>query len=232
MYLLQDPLDDNQLGIIFVDGFILPIGFIIFSHYIKKGNHWKMSYIFAMFLSILEWIIYKLKYLIYINWELAHSIAIYALGFRAGAHMADRIVSYDPPIPYPVRLYCFSYAAIAWVGALFGWPVLKLLQFRIGLFNSIMADDRFVDLYSGMALSLICALMVPRASRRMKPVMLAIVACIGTAFAVYFNFRGWLIYHHWNNLLTAIRYIISFALIMWYDRWESSYMPKRFLFEL
>lgn len=226
MHLLQNPLDDNQLGIMFVDGLILPTGFIIFSHYIRKDNRWKMSYIFAVFLSILEWILLKLNYLVYIEWELAYSIAIYAFGFRIGAYLAARIVGYASPIPYPVRLYCFSYAALAWIGALFGWPVLKLYQFKTGLFDNIMADDRFVDLYSGMALSLICALIVPKVSHRLKAVVFAGIACVGTAFALYFHSKGWLIYHNWNHILSLIRYILPFALIMLYDRWESSYKPK------
>lgn len=226
-HLIQNPLDDNQLGIIFVDGLILPLGFIIFCHYIKKDNHWKMSYIFAAFLSILEWILLKLNYLVYVNWELAYSMAIYAVGFRIGAYLAARIVGYASPIPYPVRLYCFGYAAMGWIGSFFGWPILKLYQFRTGLFDSIMADDRFVELYSGMALSLICALIVPKVSQHRRPIVLAAVACIGVAFAIYLYSKGWLIYHHWNHFLVVIRYIISFILIMWYDRWESCYQPKQ-----
>lgn len=225
-HLLSNPIYDNQLGIIFGDTLILPFAYIIFVHYSQKNHPWRTTIPFTLGFVIIELIYVKLGYLQYNNWKIIYSAALYLAAYRFGAFLAPRIVSYDPPVPYPVRLLCFAYTANMWVGALFGLPVLKFYQFKTGLFSNIMADDRFFDLYSGIALAVICALTIPHISNCLRPLAFAVIACTGVSFALYFYFKGWLIYHYWNHFLTVLRYFAPFALIALYDRWESSYQKQ------
>jgi hypothetical protein len=161
-HLRTNPIDDNELGILFADTLILPFTFIIFVYYAAKTNHpWKTSLPFAIGFIILEWIYLKLGYMKYLNWNLVFSAAFYVAGFRFGAYLAPRISSYNPPVPYRFRLLCFSHMIIMWVGALFASPILKMYQFKPGIFKDLMADCRFTDLLSGDVLSVLCTIFVP-----------------------------------------------------------------------
>jgi hypothetical protein len=55
----------------------------------------------------------------------------------------------------------------------------------------------------------------------------AFIACVGIVFAIYAYQKGFLLYHHWNHALMALRYIASVGLVMVYDRWESAYRLRR-----
>lgn len=222
-HLSTNPILENELGIIFADTLILPFTLIIFLHYAKKDQPWRTSLPFAILFILLEIIFLKLGYLKYIHWNLAYSAILYVTVFRFYAHLTPRITSYNPPIPYPVLLLSFSHTIIMWVGALFASPLLKMYQFRPGVFKDIMADCRFTDLLSGDVLAVICAVFIPRISNRLKPLAFTIIAFIGVSFALYSYYNGWLIYHRWNHFFTILRYLVPLFLIMLYDRWESSY---------
>lgn len=189
-HLLSDPIFDNELGIIFADTLILPFTLIIFLHYAKKDHPWRTSLPFAILFIILEYIFLKFGYMKYIHWNLAFSALLYIAVFRSVAYLASYITSYNPPIPYPVRLLCFSHTIIMWVGATFALPFFKMYQFRPGVFKDIMADCRFTDLLSGDVLAVICAVFVPRISGWFKPLFFTIIACIGVSFALYAYFYG------------------------------------------
>ncbi len=225
-HLATNPINDNELGIIFADTLILPFAFIIFVYYARNRHPWKTSIPFAIGFTFLELIYLKLGYLKYLKWNLAYSAAFYVAGFRIGSWLAPRIANYNPAVPYTVRLLCFAHTIIMWVGALFASPLLKLYQFRPDVFKDIMADCRFTDLLSGYALTVLCAVFVPRTPNRLKPLVFAVIACIGASFALFSYSKGWLIYHSWNHLLTILRYLVPIALIMLYDRWEASYSMR------
>lgn len=108
--------------------------------------------LFALAFIILECIYLRLGYMKYLHWNLAYSAAFNVVGFRIGAYLAPRIAGNDPPpVPYGARLLCFSHTVIMWVGALFASPLLKLYQFRPGLFKDIMADCRLQNYSPGMS---------------------------------------------------------------------------------
>jgi hypothetical protein len=219
-HLSSNHIAENELGIVFADTLILPFTFIVFVYYARKGRPWTTSLLFALISIISEWIYLRMGYMKYIHWSLAYSAAIYLIGFRFGAYLAPRIASYDPPVPYRVRLLCFNHTIIMWVGALFASPLLTMYQFRPGIFKDTMADCRFTDLVSGDILNLLCVLFIPKMPNRFKPLVLTLIACVGVSFAMYSYYQGWLIYHHWNHFFMALRYFIPLALIMLYDRWE------------
>jgi hypothetical protein len=222
-HLLPDPIYDNELGIIFSDTVILPFGLIVFLHYANKEHPWRTSLPYAALLISLECIFLIAGYLKYIHWSLLNSALTYVSASYFVARIAPRIAGYDPPVPYPIRLLCFSHMIIMWVGAAFSLPLLKMYQFRPGVFMDIMADCRFTDLLSGDVLSILCIIMIPRMPERLKPVVFIAIACVGVAFAFYAYYGGWLIYHRWNHLFMALRYFVPVFLIALYDRWELSY---------
>lgn len=222
-HLISNPVYDNQLGIIFADTLILPFAYIIFVHYHKKNYPWRTVIPFTLGFVILEIIYLHLGYLQYNNWKTIYSGVIYLAAFSLGAFLAPRIVSYNPPVPYSLRMLGFAYTVNMWVGALFGLPVLKLYQFKTGLFSNFMADDRFVDLYSGIALAIMCAVVVEKVNIHLRTLLFAVIAFIGVSFAIYSYYKGWLIYHNWNHFWTVFRYFVPFVLIVLYDRWESAY---------
>ncbi|MBD0381444.1 hypothetical protein ICC18_15055 [Paenibacillus sp. WST5] len=221
-HLAIDPVKDNEFGIIFGDTLILPFTFIVFVYYARQSPPWRTSLLFALLSIIQEWIYLRLGYMKYLHWNLAYSAAFYVAGFRLGAYLAPRIATYNPPVPYRIRLICFSHTIIMWAGALFASPLLEMFQFRPGVFNDHMADCRFTDLLSGDVLSVLCTIFIPRTPNRFKPLAFTVIACIGISFALYAYFKGWLIYHNWNHFFMVLRYIVPLALIMLYDRWELS----------
>jgi hypothetical protein len=227
-HLAKNPVDENELGIIFADTLILPVAFIIFVYFARKSNRpWAISLLFAALFTLLEWIYLEIGYLKYIHWNLAYSAAFYVVGFRVGAYLAPRLATYDPPLPYRVRLLCFSHTIIMWIGALFAEPLLKMYQFRPRVFADSMADCRFTDLVSGDVLTWLCVLFIPMIPRRLKHVVFAAIACLGISFAYYSHYKGWLIFHRWNHVLMALRYVVPVFLVLLYDRWELSYEQKK-----
>ncbi|MGM0881478.1 MAG: hypothetical protein ACQEXQ_10640 [Bacillota bacterium] len=165
----------------------------------------------------------KLGYMKYIHWNILFSSVFYVAGFRFGAYLAPRISSYDPPIPYRLRLLCFSHMILMWVSAIFAMPLLKMYQFKPGLFKDFMTDCRVAELVSGDTLSVLSTIFIPVIPQKIKAPAFAVIAFIGISIALFSYHKGWLIYHRWNHFLTALRYIVPVALIMLYDRWESSY---------
>ncbi|MDQ0116483.1 hypothetical protein [Paenibacillus harenae] len=225
-HLLSDPVMDNELGIIFGDTLILPFAFIVFVYYGRKHPPWRISLLFAALFIGLEWIYVQFGYMIYLHWSLTLSAAFYVVGFRLGAFLAPRIADYEPPVPHRIYLLCFSHTIIMWIGAIFASPLLNLYQFRPSVFEDHMADCRFMDLVSGDVLTLLITICVPWLPARWKMPAYAGVACIGIAFAYYAHYKGWLIYHQWNHLFMALRYIVPVFLVMLYDRWESEYRMR------
>ncbi|UFJ40361.1 hypothetical protein LOK74_20380 [Brevibacillus humidisoli] len=211
----------------FADTLILPFAFIIYVYYASKTKHpWRITLLFASGFIILELFYLKLGYIAYIRWNIGYSATFYIIGFRLGAFLAPRLKSYMPPIPYRVRLLAFSHMIIMWFGALFASPLLKLYQYKLGLFHDPMADCRFVDLLSGEVLAILCTMFIPSTPMKYRPLVFTLVAGIGISFAFYSYYHGWLIYHDWNHFLTAFRYIAPIFMIMLYDRWETAYVNR------
>jgi hypothetical protein len=226
-HLLPDPIFDNELGIIFSDTLILPFALIVYLYYAKKEHPWRTSLPFVALFIVTEITFVTTGYVKYIHWSLLFSALAYIFAFRLAAQNVSRISHYDPPIPYFVRLMCFSHTIIMWAGAIFALPLLKMYQFRPGVFQDIMADCRFTDLLSGDILSIILTLVIPRIQNRHKAVVFIAVAFMGSAFALFANYNGWLIYRQWNHILMVLRYFVPIILIFLYDRWEFYYKGEK-----
>lgn len=225
-HLSSDPLLANEYGVIFADFLILPFALVIFVYYTANTKRpWLFSLLFAALFISLELLFLLLGYTKYIHWNLIYSIGFYVFGFRFGAFLAPRIASYNPPIPYRIRLFCFSHALLMWVSAMFAMPLLQLYQFRPGLFQEYMTDCRVAELLIGDFLALLCVIFIPMLPKKLKPPAFAVIALIGAGIAMFFYHKGWLVYNNWNHFFMALRYFVPIGLIMLYDRWEGGYRP-------
>lgn len=227
--LSPDPYMANEFSVIFADFLILPFTFVIFTYYASRTKRpWLLSLAFAATFISLEWVYLKLGYMKYVNWSLLVSAAFYVFGFRYAAHIASRIVDYNPPIPYRVRLICISHAVLMWFSAMFALPLLRMYQFKPGLLLDYVADCRVAELLIGDFLSVLIVIFIPMLPRKVKPAAFAVIAAIGMSIALVFYNKGWLVYFHRNHFLMAtLRYILPLSLILLYDRWESDYEKAR-----
>jgi hypothetical protein len=231
-HLSSNPYFENEFGIIFADFLILPFVLIIFVYYAARTNHpWRISIPFAAMHIILELIYLKLGYMKYIHWNIWFSSFFYIAGFRFGAYLAPRIASYNPPIPYRIRLLCFSHMILMWVSAVFALPLLKMYQFKPGLFQDFMTDCRFAEFVSGDILSILCTIFIPMTPHKLKPLAFGAIALLGASIAIFSYHKGWYIYYNWNLFLSVLRYVVPIGLIMVYDRWESGYKKKHNLWQ-
>ncbi len=222
-FLLSDFTKDNQLGVIFSDGIILPLTAIIFCHYAtKKQYYWSLAFIFTFLWHFpLEWVYLKLGYLKYENWSIWYSMLIYLASFRLFGPYAKRVLTYNPPLPYFIRIGSFSYGITAWIGALLGGTLFNLYQWRPMIFKKVGADDRFMDLGLSWTLALLLAIIIPKAVHKYRPLLFMGIATLVLAFAYFSYWQSWLIYHNWNHFYTALRWFFPFIIMVWYDRWET-----------
>ncbi|MBD0379919.1 hypothetical protein [Paenibacillus sedimenti] len=227
-HLSTNPFYENEFGVIFADFLILPFTFIIFVHYAAKTKHpWKVSIPFAAGYIIMEWIYLKFGYMKYIHWNIFFSAFFYVAGFRFGAYLAPRISSYNPPVPYRVRLLCFSHMILMWVSAVFALPLLGMYQLKPGLFKDFMTDCRFTEMATGDILSVLITIFIPITPQKLKPLVFAFIALIGASIAIFTYCKGWLIFYNWNLFLAILRFVVPVGLIMLYDRWESSFKSDK-----
>lgn len=226
-HLSGNPQVENEYGIIFADFLILPFALIIFVHYTYKTKRpWLISLAFAALFISLESTFLSLGYTKYIHWNLFYSIAFYVFGFRFGAFLAPRIARYSPPIPYRIRLFCFSHALLMWVSAVFAMPLLQLYQFKPGIHHEYMTDCRVTELLIGDFLAILMVIFIPLLPKKYKPLLFAVIGFIGFGIAMFFYYKGWLVYYRWNHVFMALRYFVPIGLIMLYDRWEAGYKPS------
>ncbi len=224
--LVQDPVYDNILGMIFSDVLILPVVFIVVLHYARKDHPFRTALAFLALMFVLEVISVKLQYVVYYRWHIGASMLFYGVAFFLTAKIAPRVMAYDPPLPQWVLLLVFGYTVMTLTGVLLSMPVLRLYQYRPGLFQDYMADTRFADNLSGEAIVAFLALLLPQKKKRAKIVYCLIGAFTGTAFALSAYYKEWLIYHNWNHFFMALRYIVPVGLIYLYDRWEGAYQAR------
>lgn len=219
--LLMDYSKDAQLGIILSDGVILPLSGIIFYYYLKPNQTWKYCFLLALLHIVLEFIYVQLGFLRYQNWSLIYSGTLYLLGFRVFAYLAEKLQKSSNAVPFWTRLAAFSYPASSWWGSLFSGTFLDLYHFQLGLFEDPAKDDRIVDLGVSWLIVLMNAGFIAhlRFPTRIFAYMFFGVFLI--LIAVWMNWKGFLIYVKWNHVLMALRYIGPFALIAWYDYWET-----------
>ncbi len=219
---LSDPLKDNQLGVIFSDVLILPFTALLFTYFSSIYKKWKVTILFTVCYILMEVLFLKTGYIIYNKWSIWLSFSAYLIGFSFFSLFANRLVNYDPPIPYRIRLLSFTYSITAIIGGLLGGALIELYQWRPGVFEFPPADDRFADLGLSLILALMISTIIPFVLYKYKLLMFLLLTSIIVTFSFYASQQGWLIYHKWNHFLTAIKWFAPIIIVYFYDRWESN----------
>jgi hypothetical protein len=97
----------------------------------------------------------------------------------------------------------------------------RIYEWSPHLFRLQSAEDRFPDVSISWVLALLSAIIIPKTPLTYRPIVFMIFAALATVFYYFAYGHGWLIYHRWNHLLTALHWFIPFIVIMWFDHWES-----------
>lgn len=222
-HLFADNIKDNQMGIVFSDGIILPMTNMIICHYaLKTKKLWSVAFVFAAVYGTLEWIYLKTEYLIYYRWNIWLSIAIYFFISRFIFNYASRLMLYKPPLPYFIRIGTSTYAITAWFGAVLGGSLIGLYQWRPLIFKHVSADDRFSELGISLIFAIFTAIIIPRVKNKFRPIFFVSFAIVAIIFSYYSHSQGWLNYHKWSNILTAVCWLVPFSILSWLDYWESN----------
>jgi hypothetical protein len=219
-HLLSDPLKDNQLGVLFSDVLILPFTSILFTFYASKYSKRVIVWLFTVIYISLEVLFLKTDYLIYHNWSIWFSFFAYLFGFAFFSLYADRLVHYNPPLSYRIRLFSVVYSITAIVGGVLGGALVKLYQWRPGVFRFPPADDRFADLGLSFVLGVLAAVIIPSVPSRYRAAVFLLLAFSIALFSMYSVSQGWLIYYRWNHVWTAVKWLVPMCLVIVYDRWE------------
>lgn len=225
-HLFSDHIKDETFGFIISDGIILPFTSIIFCHYVTQTKkYWRIILIFVLLQMILESVYLGFGFLLYHKWNIGLSLIAYFVGFSITGKYASNLMRYNPPVPYSVRLAGVTYAAVEWPVAFLS-GLLKLFEWKPELFPWLFAKQPLPFIAIAWALVLLAAVIVPKTLSKYRPMVFLILAALGTYFFYFAHGQGWLIYYRWNNFLTVLRLFISFIILILYDHWESTYLPK------
>lgn len=233
LYKMNTHLSDNYrvinpLGLLIADGYILPFTNMILLHYATRvKNLWKISLVIASTYGMIEWIHIQLGYLTYYKWSIWLSIAIYFFVSRFFINFASWFLLYNPPLPYSLRIAGATYSITVYMGAFLSGGLLDLYQWRPFFVKNPGDDDRIVSVSICFALALLSAAIIPKVKPKYRSMVFISFAIITIAFSYFAYSQGWLIYHKWNHLLTALYWLVSIAVLIWYDRWESMQRPCR-----
>jgi hypothetical protein len=221
-HVFSDPIKDSILGFIISDGIILPFISIILCHYVTQNKkYWYLIFSFSLMQIVLEWIYLSSGYLLYHKWNIALSFTLYLIGSYLTAKYASSLMRYNPPVPYSVRLAAATYVSIEWpVAVLVG--LINLFEWKPELFPHLFQKQPLPFIAIAWVLTLLAAVIVPKILSKYRPMVFLILATLGTYFFYFAYGKGWLIFYHWNHFLTALRLFVSFIILIWYDRWEST----------
>lgn len=212
----------NAIGLIFTDGFILPFTGIILLHYTPRiKNPWILPFVFSAIFSLLDLIYLRLGYLTYYNWNEWISFFIYLVFSRIFVSLAPKILYYVPPLPYSIRIAAATYGLTIYSGAFIS--VFNLYQWTPLIVPNPGDADRVFSVSTSIILALISAVSIPKIKQKFSPIVFFSLSVLVITFFYYAHSQGWLVYHKWNHILTALYWIVSFFAIILYDRWECKY---------
>lgn len=220
-HLLANPASDKYLGIVFSDGMIFPLIAIIICYYVVRYRRpWLTSFGCAIVLGLLEAIYVRFGFMTYHGWNHWLTPAIILIMARILAQFAPRLISYSPPIPYPIRLLCATYAITEWPGALLG-GVMHLYKWRLGIHAEPYADDRIAAMALATIMGILAAVLSRRTREEDRLITFLGLGVLSTLLVYGALAVGWLHYNRWNHFWTAVRYITPYFAVAGYDRWES-----------
>lgn len=217
----------NAVGLIFTDGFILPFTGIILLHYATRvKNPWILPIVFSTVFSISDLIYIKLGYLTYYHWSEWISFVIYFIFSCVFVRYAPRFMFHTNHLPYSLRIAGVTYALITYINAFIS--VFNLYQWMPLIVPNPGNADRVFNISTSIIIALISAACIPKIKPKFRPIAFFSLSILVMTFFYYANSQGWLVYHKWNHILTALYWLVSFFVIMLYDRWQLKYktMPQ------
>ncbi|HEX9059296.1 MAG TPA: hypothetical protein VF941_03880 [Clostridia bacterium] len=216
----------NYLGIMFSDGIIFPASAIIFCYYsIRYRRPWLLSILFSSMFGVIEFIFRKYGFMVYHHWNSFATPIITFISLLILSRFSYRFVNYYPPVSYKFRIMCFIYTIGEWPGGITA-ATLHLYLFRPHVFTDETADSRLVGMITTTLLSVITAIIIDKIHPKYRIVLFAGLGICYSIFAFWLYSKGYMIYNHWNHMLTVIRYLVPFIVVYFYDKWESSYSNK------
>lgn len=219
----------NYLGIIFSDGIIFPAAAIVFCYYSVRYHHpFLLSALFASMFGIIEIIFRKYGFIVYHNWNPFVTPVITFVLLLILAGYSNRFANYSPPVSYKLCIMCFIYGIIEWPGGILA-ATLHLYLYRPRIFADGTSDTRFVAMIVSTLLAVIAAIIIDKVKPKNKIILFLGSGICYSIFAFWMYSNGWMIYNHWNHILTVLRYIIPYTAVYYLDKWESSYRTKNFL---
>ncbi|MEG6585754.1 hypothetical protein [Dendrosporobacter sp. 1207_IL3150] len=222
-HLLSNFHQDNQMGVLLADVVVIPLTFFIASHYfIHSKKRWLLIILFTIMQSLTEVLYLRLGYLVYVHWNILISIAVYFVWYVILSKYAPRFLRKEKPFPYSLILTASVYNIGGMLGgAIMGGELLKFFQWRPHIFISPHADDRFSEIGSLTLLGILTGILIPKTQPKYRPIIFGLLIIVGISFYTFANWKGWLLYHHWNIYATIIRWVVPYAIITWLDRQES-----------
>jgi hypothetical protein len=175
----------------------------------------------------LEWLYLELGYIIYNHWAIWLSLIFYTVGFSIIAKYASRLMKHDPsPVSFSVIIGTATYSILTWFGVLFT-GLFRLYGWHLHLFKSLVGELSFPEVSMGEIFGCVAALLIPKLSQKYRPMVFLVLAIVGTVFYYIGYGKGWLVYRHWNHLISALRWFVPFLLIICFERWESDFLGEK-----
>lgn len=219
-HLLSNADAGEHLGLILSDGVIFPLIGIVFCFYaVRYHRPWLVSLVFAILLGIIEFFYVTFGFMIYHHWYHWTTVVISFFLFRILAIFAERLMSYDPPIPYRIRLFCAVYAIAGWPMALLS-GILMRFQYKPILAIDTKNDPLLVILPT-ILLAAAAAAVIPKTPQKYKLLLFLGLGIISSALALWLHWAGLIQYNQWNDLLMVVICMAPYPVVWLYDKWES-----------
>jgi len=222
--LLANPIKDSLLGLMFSDGFILPLAAIILYCYVKPNRIWRYAFIFSGLHIALELLYLRFGYLKYNNWSIWYSSAAYLSGYTTAVYLF--LLLKRKSTPFWLRLAIFAYPAFGWFGIVFN-GLLDFNRFELDFFKNEEVSNDIIHIGVVWGIVLLHAIFVSHLKPLLREYVYILTALSVSIFFIWLCSKGMLFYSHWNNILIILRWSTSFALLFLYGNWELKYYGKQ-----
>jgi hypothetical protein len=228
MHLFNDASMDTKLGIIISDVVMMPPLGVVTCYYYAKYKKWWIPFLTVVTMVLMEGVMVHLHYMEYINFDPIYTACFYVISLLLYVNYADRLINYNPPISYAYVLFFATYIIMGIFFTIFGGSVLELFMWRPGIFSDHVADCWFVEIPILIIFGFIASLTVPKLKNKLYRALIFLsFSILGITFSMYMLSKGMLIYNKWNTALMILRYVVPSTMLIFYDRWESSFIESK-----
>jgi hypothetical protein len=228
MHLFKDVSMDTKLGIIVSDVIMMPPLGVITCYFIAKYKKWWIPIFTVVIMVLMEAVMVYFHFMVYVNFNPLYTACLYVLSLLLYTNFADRLINYNPPVPYSYVLFFATYIIMGIFFTIFGGSILELFMWRPGIFTDHVADCWFVEIPGLIVFGLIACFTVPKLKNKLYRALIFIsFSVIGIVFSIYMHSKGMLIYNKWNTFFMILRYLVPSTILIIYDRWEYGYIESK-----